>query len=438
MSQIISIIPCTLCHTTLSAILQIMSWNQLCTETNVLILQGCDYRELLSVHNVNCYFKQLIANEARVWKNACLEHDSTILNDCVTHTPFHTCRDLSDWFQRHPLLRNVGRVHWSLIAEDQQLLEFRDLAQLLPRVQLLQIESEVYRKSVVWHSFFNPLVNNFRLTLQSLILLECVFAPDILNRLIPANFPALRNLQLRFPFMDEDELDDRWSVALSKLVQLESLELENGATVKSTEFYEPMVKNMFKLRKFTTDMHMTPEILQLFNTQLPFCTVSIELFIETAHQEHATLSENSINLLKAAQLCHHRYAGSVKVLTIFPNSFVFDTVLQYAGAFRKTIELGVESQPETWLMNNVERWKAIANCTQLRHLEIQCHKSSTVNLDHIRLLRPLYKQLQTFRLHNIILTTTQLIELENEIRQMTRLTTKSDDILQNIQWKYTI
>jgi hypothetical protein len=154
--------------------------NSLPRESIILILQGCDCEELLSLYDVNQYFKQLIKNESRVWSNARLDYDSsTMLDNCIESTYGF---ELNEYFQRRPMLKHVGRVKWTYNKSD-QAMEIRDLIQLLPHVTWFQIQSDLTFDCNVWPSFFNPSVNNFHLTLHTLIVERCNIPTKMWNQI---------------------------------------------------------------------------------------------------------------------------------------------------------------------------------------------------------------------------------------------------------------
>lgn len=411
-------------------------WNRIGHDISEAVLLYCDCPELMLLRAVNQELRTWLVNDVHVWRSSRLYPESPVLNECTewvnpTRSSEKAC-DLAAYVLLHPELKLVGRIDWEYDSIYQNL-ELRDLAQLFPHVTSLQIECGRYvAKPQIWASMFSPATNQFRLTLHTLKLIRVELCVDDILVLKSAHYPALRRFTLHLNSSSTSPISPRACQNLAQLSNLELLRFDHGfynVTVPcaTIEFYEPLF-TMQHLLWFRTNFHMTPEVLHAFEERF----TQGHLCFQLAQLDEATPTAHDLTLLETVRECNKRRDHSVVTHMTLDTVHYFEAAMKYLSEMRETVRLEQVSTPETWFVPQLSRWEQLGACSALQHVSIECSVRTRFPIEGVRRLRPLYRQLRTFRLANILATTHDLQLLEAEIAQMPGLMNR--DILNGIHW----
>lgn len=400
-------------------------------ESLIQICQFCDFEELNNLLKVNAIYRRLLQNEPRAWCNATLTAE---IQRCAKYSIDGDTRlALHAYFVLHPAARQVGKVKWKYQRAACQDMELRDMEQYLCHVNEFKLEWLRFSdgSNYILHTLLCPYTNQFATSLRKLVLVNCPEWPVAATTLLTSdNLPALRYFRVRLAAFVPVANDLMQVFSQLRLLHELRVDHENKDRTRlccTPHFFQPL-STMKQLKSFTTNFYMTAAVLQQLNLFLPGCILNISLL-------NGEASTHNVSLLLAAQELHEAGIEVTVGTNAALNREMVDALLTHARGFRRSFVLDQDAKVENWFLNDRNRWRLIGQCAMLNELVLHCSIPVRIDVNCVRALRPIYKQLQIFKLINIIVDAQLLQQLEIEIKQMTRLTNK--DNLINLQWEST-
>lgn len=390
-------------------------WEKIGDDVWINICQMLDRTELEILHMVNHTFHKLVATEFRVWHN--------------TELPMFDAWRIFDYFQQHPLQRHCGRLEYSL---DHYKNQWVQLVQRLDRVHYLYIKAVTVwwwkNESLFKHSAFSMTLKHLKIQVNNDVL-------GMLTHIEPGHLPALTHLEIvlvasEIGMHEVLAVVSQWTNITT--LSLMHLFLPNHSIIIDSALYEPMFEQMQHLEQFECNYLFSAELIHVFTQRMPLCRFKFAWWPQDPEQ----LSAMDIQFLQRLQQIHQqRPPQSISLIgTSVVSAAVFDTRMLYTAEFTFSVHFTEDSSPETWMLNNWQRWQSLSRCSQLEEVIFECSRPTQFNIHCLRMLRPLYRQLKVFQLSNLILTSADMHALEMEIALMSRLINR--DCLIDINWHY--
>ena len=458
---------------------EIKSWSDLTGELFESTIEYCKWNELLLIACVDSQWNAHI-RQPNCWKHVVFTETSIPFSKRPPFSPEGTLLIHRILYQC-PLLKQISHLQWRITRGRSD--QFRDIIQLFPNVETFEISDTTSDiPSEFWDAFACPLTNVFSSKLRQLHIDSCgYFLLRHASALSADCFPNLRSLSLNFEKLIPDtELFN----ALVRLGQLTRLTVivsgrvrTSTNTAPSLADYTRLVNALKYLEYFETNYRISAEILNLFKC---YSNISLAIYFYQKRNALSRFTPQAILLLEECQCFYQPPNRNIVVLTkMIESKYIFKDLVKYCKQFKKRFQINLaprntktrirsllvddesssgsgssnESvnddedsnipQPNEikdvsdeaptrdnstreapdWFdtPNCLAPFRQMALCEKLESIDICFRKNSTISVEQIQCLRPIYNQLLSLQLRNLTLTHLQLNALLLEIEKIPHL-----------------